>query len=70
MTEEMAHRHDVKELPESDYTHIEGDIERVYILLVHQWLDYMKHLKDNYPHLFSLAMRTNPFDQKASVIVT
>jgi hypothetical protein len=29
----------------------------------------MEHLKDNYPYLFSLAMRTNPFDQDASVIV-
>jgi len=38
-------------------------------LLVHQWLDYMKHLKDNYPYLFSLAMRANPFDQDASPIV-
>jgi hypothetical protein len=26
----------------------------------------MKHLQDNYPYLFSLAMRTNPFDPKAS----
>jgi hypothetical protein len=29
----------------------------------------MKHLKENYPYLFSLAMRTNPFDADASVIV-
>jgi hypothetical protein len=26
-------------------------------------------LKDNYPYLFSLAMRTNPFDLSASPIV-
>ena len=29
----------------------------------------MAHLKENYPFLFSLAMRTNPFDQKATPIV-
>jgi hypothetical protein len=29
----------------------------------------MKHLKENYPFLFSLAMRTNPFDQNASSII-
>jgi hypothetical protein len=29
----------------------------------------MKHLKDNYPYLFSLAMRTNPFDHEASPVV-
>ena len=26
-------------------------------------------LKDNYPYLFSLAMRMNPFDQEASPVV-
>jgi hypothetical protein len=39
------------------------------VLLSQQWLDYMKHLKGNYPFLFSLAMRTNPFDQNASPII-
>jgi hypothetical protein len=29
----------------------------------------MKHLKANYPYLFSLAVRTNPFDTNASVEV-
>jgi hypothetical protein len=29
----------------------------------------MKHLKTEYPYLFSLAMRTNPFDLEASPIV-
>ena len=29
----------------------------------------MKHLKSNYPYLFSLAMRTNPFDSKACVVI-
>jgi len=29
----------------------------------------MEHLKNNYPYLFSLAMRTNPLDKNASVEV-
>jgi hypothetical protein len=29
----------------------------------------MKHLKADYPYLFSLAVRTNPFDANASVEV-
>ncbi len=69
LTEELTHRENVKKLPLSDREHIAGDIKRVYVLLVSEWLDYMKHLKDNYPYLFSLAMRTNPFDKKASPIV-
>jgi hypothetical protein len=69
LTEELAAREDVRQLPDTDCTHLCGDINRAYILLVHQWLDYMKYLKDSYPYLFSLAMRTNPFDQDASPIV-
>jgi len=34
-----------------------------------QWLAYMKHLKKEYPYLFSLAVRTNPFDPDVSVAV-
>ena len=69
LTEELGNREDIKALPETDYKHLAGDIKRAYVQLVLQWLDYMKHLKDNYPYLFSLAMRTNPFDQEASPIV-
>ncbi|TES89729.1 MAG: hypothetical protein E3J88_05405 [Anaerolineales bacterium] len=69
LTEELANREDLTQLPDTDYEHLAGDIKRAYISLVHQWLDYMKHLKDDYPYLFSLAMRTNPFDQSASPIV-
>lgn len=69
LTEELASREDLEKLPQTDYDHLAGDVKRAYVLLVNQWLDYMKYLKDNYPYLFSLAMRTNPFDQDASVIV-
>ncbi len=69
LTEELTARKDFEKLPISDFEHLAGDIKRAYILLVHQWLDYMKYLKNNYPYLFSLAMRTNPFDQEISPVV-
>jgi hypothetical protein len=69
LTEELERRKDVRQLPDTDYAHLAGDIKRGYVLLVHQWLDYMKYSKNNYPYLFSLAMRTNPFDENASPIV-
>lgn len=69
LMEELAAREDVKDLPDADCAHLAGDIKRAYVLIVHQWLAYMKHLKENYPYLFSLAMRTNPFDENASPIV-
>jgi hypothetical protein len=69
MIEELEFRDDIKSLPKSDLKHLAGDIKRAYVLLIHEWFDYMRHLKDNYPYLFSLAMRTNPFDMEASPVV-
>lgn len=69
LAEELAYREDLERLPDIDRAHIGGDMKRAYHLLVHQWLDYMEYLKANYPYLFSLAMRTNPFDRQASPIV-
>jgi len=69
LTEELLLRSNVAELPDSDRRHLAGDVERVYSQLVDQWLDYMKHLRGNYPYLYSLAVRTNPFDEDATAIV-
>jgi hypothetical protein len=69
LTEEMAGRTDLNNLTKSDYAHLRGDISRVYLLLVNQWLDYMENVHTNYPYLFSLAIRTNPFNPEASIEV-
>ena len=69
LVEELYNRDDLTNLPVTDYAHLVGDIQRVYGQLVSQWLEYMKYLKNNYPYLFSLAMRKNPFDKTASPIV-
>jgi len=66
LTEELAARLDVSKLSNTDYAHLSGDIKRAYVLLISEWLEYMKHLKDTYPYLFSFALRTNPFDPNAS----
>ncbi len=69
LTEELAQRKDLTVLPDNDRTHLSIDIGRVYRILVIQWLDYMEYLQHNYPYLFSLAMRTNPFDETASPVI-
>ncbi|WAC07083.1 MAG: hypothetical protein OS130_12715 [Thermodesulfobacteriota bacterium] len=69
LAEELSVREKFDDLPPTDHQHLAGDIKRVYVLLVDQWLDYMKYLKDNYPYLFSLSVRMNPFDQSASPII-
>jgi hypothetical protein len=66
LTEELAARPDIQKLTEADRLHIANDMKRVYGLLTAEWLDYMQHLRENYPYLFSFAMRTNPFDLSAT----
>ena len=67
LTEELSSRKSFKHLPEKDYQHLANDIKRAYLQLIGEWLNYMSHLKSDYPYLFSLAMRTNPFDPQARV---
>ncbi|MCX5693982.1 MAG: hypothetical protein NT014_02430 [Candidatus Omnitrophica bacterium] len=69
LTEELEGRNDLKDLLPTDAEHIANDLKRVYRQLISQWLFYMKHLKADYPYLFSLAMRTNPFDNQATIQV-
>jgi len=66
LTEELASRKDVTTLAVEDQKHIANDMKRAYSLLIAEWLDYMRYLKENYPYLFSFAMRTNPFDSDAT----
>lgn len=67
LTEELGARASVAQLSLTDLEHLANDIERAYKLLISEWLEYMKHLKNKYPYLFSLAVRTNPFDPQAVV---
>ena len=69
LVEELEHRDDLMRLPDADIKHLRGDSKRAYAALVKEWLSYMKHLKGSYPYLFSLAIRTNPFDKNARVEV-
>jgi hypothetical protein len=70
LTEELMHRKNPKNLPPADIAHLVHDINRGYRLLVFEWVTYMEHLKEHYPYLFSLAMRTNPFDLEAQAEIT
>ena len=70
LSEELESRDDLRKLPDTDLKHLAYDIKRAYGLLVHGWVDYVKYLKNNYPYLFSLSMRMNPFDLEASPLVT
>lgn len=69
LRDELLNRSDLAGLSVSDRTHLENDMVRIYGLLIVEWLNYMRYLKKRYGYLFSLAMRTNPFDPAADVVV-
>lgn len=69
LSEELSARPSLEGLPRRDYDHLTGDMKRAFMKLIEQWLVYMRHLKGDYPYLFSLAVRTNPLDSKASAVI-
>ncbi|MBN1841918.1 MAG: hypothetical protein JW883_06515 [Deltaproteobacteria bacterium] len=70
LAEELSCRKSVLDLPGSDVRHLMADVKRCYGFLVRKWVSYLAYLRREYPYLFSLAVRTNPFDGQASVVVT
>lgn len=70
LMEELENRENLSQLSKLDYQHLSGDTVRVYSLLITEWLQYMEHLMENYPYLFSLAVRTNPFNPQAIVEIS
>jgi hypothetical protein len=69
LDEELSARPVLKNIPESDLAHLAVDIERMYDNLVSEWLDYIQHLKTAYPFLYSLVLRTHPFQETPSAVV-
>lgn len=69
LADELHHRASFKKLPDTDINHLKGDISRAYKLIMIEWIEYMKHLKTHYPYLFSIAIRTNPFNPEAKIEV-
>jgi hypothetical protein len=60
LVEELDARQSFDSMSTADMDHINGDIKRAFGYLSREWVLYMKHLKQDYPYLFSLAVRLNP----------
>ncbi len=70
LTEELVIRKDeISNLPAADYEHLANDLKRAYSMLAREWVYYTQHLQENYPFLFSLAARINPFSPSPSPII-
>jgi hypothetical protein len=70
LSDELMHRSSLSDLPQPDMDHLKGDITRAFRLLNKEWLEYMQHLKKSYPYLYSLAVRTNPFNPERSAVIS
>jgi len=69
LAEELGCRANLEDLSVNDAAHLNGDVQRVSRMLLQEWLSYLQHLQVDYPYLFSLAARTNPFDRTASAAI-
>lgn len=69
LDEELEHRKDLTLVTDADFGHLNGDMQRVYNKLVHEWVYYLKYLYKHYPYMIALVVRTNPFDADADVYV-
>lgn len=67
--EELEARESLKDLNPSDISHLEIDIRRAFNQLLAEWVLYVSHLKADYPYLFSLVIRTHPFQASPSAEV-
>lgn len=60
LEEELSCRN-LDELSKDDEEHLYNDMLRVNNYIIVEWLHYMKHIKKNYPYLYSTAVKDNPF---------
>jgi hypothetical protein len=67
LTEELALRKNLHQLHPPDGEHLVIDLKRAFYHLFIEWTAYMKHLKRDYPYIFSLALRNNPFEKDPKI---
>jgi len=59
--DELKTRGDLKKLSSAEIDHISEDMIRAYTAIVMEWISYIIYLKDEYPFLYAIAIRKNPF---------
>jgi hypothetical protein len=69
LEEELQARTTLADLLAADEAHLEVDVRRAFNALLAEWVLYVQHLKTDYPYLFSLVVRTHPFQDSPSPVV-
>ncbi len=60
LSEELVYRERLNDIPDADLAHLAEDCQQIYRLLLMEWFEHLRQLKENYPHLYLLAVRVNP----------
>lgn len=69
VSEELIAREVFEDNSKADMEHLSNDIQRAFKMLLIQWVEYMGHLCSEYPYLYSLEARKNPFCGGKSIII-
>lgn len=69
LEEELEARTSLQELRPADEAHLAVDVRRAFTQLLAEWVLYAGHLKQDYPYLFSLVLRIQPFQENPSAEV-
>lgn len=65
LIQELEARKSLEGLPGTDLDHLSVDMKRAHTHLMIEWISYMRHLRQDYPYLYSLAVRMNPMNPDA-----
>ncbi len=60
VTEELRRVSNFRKLSAEDYKDLKGDIEKLYRLLIYEWVNYVQYLRRRHPHIFVYEVKTNP----------
>lgn len=69
LSDELSLRKDFTTSPAADISHLAVDINRAYQSIIREWIFYMNHIRQEYPFLYSLAVRSNPFNSSSSAVI-
>lgn len=54
----------------ADMEHLSNDIQRALKALLVEWVEYMRHMRLEYPYLYSFMVRKNPFSKETNITIT
>ncbi len=60
VTDELKRISSFENMDPEDYKDIKGDIEKLYKLLLYEWVRYVQYLRHRHQHIFIYEAKTNP----------